>query len=122
MIARLQRRHVFPYLDDDAGTLVPQNGREQAFRIGTGERVFIGVANPRRLDFDEHLALARAVDFDAFKTQSIAGLPSHSGAHLHRSSPEPRVTPRWWKKHPPQSSTGRRAGARRENDSWRGAE
>ena len=56
MIALLEGLDAWPDVDDDAGAFVTENCRENAFRIGAGQREFVGVADAGRLDLDEDLA------------------------------------------------------------------
>ena len=57
---------------------------EQAFRIETVQRVGVGVADARRHDLDEDLALLRAfeIEFDDF--ERLLGLERNGGSGLHR--------------------------------------
>ena len=66
MVAPLYRFHAFAHLDDDPGALVPQDRREQAFRIGSGKRELVGVADTGSLDLDQHLARLRPLQLHCF--------------------------------------------------------
>ena len=71
VIPLAQRGHARPHVDDDAGALVTQNGREQSLGIGAGARKLVRVADSGGLDFDEDFAVLRAVqihrdDFEGF--------------------------------------------------------
>ena len=91
MIARLDRRHAGTDLANDPRALVPEDRRKDSFAVESIERVGVGVADPGRLDLDEHLTGLWAVDvqFDDFKR--LLGLESDSGARLHRSVPLQRL-------------------------------
>src|SRR3546814_6082406 len=56
VIAFLQAFHVGTDVDDDAGALVAEDRREDAFRVGAGQRVLVGMADAGRLDLDQHFA------------------------------------------------------------------
>jgi hypothetical protein len=62
MIALLHAGHAAADIDHDAGALMAQDRREQAFGIGAGQREFVGMADAGGLDFDQHLALARPLE------------------------------------------------------------
>ena len=64
MVALLHALHARADLDDDAGALVPEDRREQPFRIGAREGVFVGVADAGRLDLDQNLAGLRPLEID----------------------------------------------------------
>ena len=83
MIAFLHARHARPDIDDDAGTLVSQDGREQSFGVRPREREFIGVANARRLHFDEDLAGLGAFEVDVRDHERLGLFQCDSGAGLH---------------------------------------
>ena len=63
-----------------------EDRRENTFGIGARKRVFVSVADAGRLDFDQHLAGARAVDVHGFQAEGLARLAGHGGANLHRTS------------------------------------
>ena len=69
----LDRRDALADIDDDAGALMAEDGRKQALRIGARQREFVGVADAGRLDLDQHLAGARAVELDVVTS---SGLPA----------------------------------------------
>ena len=60
-----------------------EDGGEYTFGIGTGERVFVGVADAGGLDLDQHLAGARTVDVHGFQAERLARLAGHGGTNLH---------------------------------------
>ena len=64
MVAGFQRGHAGADLAHDAGALVTENRREQAFRVGARQRVGVGVADAGGHDLDQHLAAFRAFDLD----------------------------------------------------------
>src|SRR5262245_53400703 len=47
VVALLHAGHTRPHIDHDAGALVAEDGREQSFRIGAGERELVGVTDAR---------------------------------------------------------------------------
>ena len=85
VIALLQAGDALAHLHHHAGAFVAENRREQTLGIGAGEGVFVGVADAGRLDLDQHLAFARAVELDGFQAQLVAGLAGHGCARLHHS-------------------------------------
>ena len=63
-----------------------EDGRKQAFGIGPGQRVGIGVANARGLDFHQRFASARAVQTHRFDSQRFAGGGCDGGFSFHGDS------------------------------------
>src|SRR5262249_42558200 len=76
---------------DDTRAFMPQDRREQAFWIGAGERVFVGMAQPRGLELDQHLSLLGSLELHGFYAQRLAGLERYSRADVHHSPPVQRV-------------------------------
>ena len=66
--------HARADFDDDAGALVAEDRREQAFGIGARERELVGVADAGRLDLDQHFAGLRAFEVDVVRSR--AALPA----------------------------------------------
>ena len=64
VIALLHAGHARPDIDDDAGALMAQDGGEQPFGVGAGERELVGVADAGGLDLDQHLPGLRPVEVD----------------------------------------------------------
>jgi hypothetical protein len=87
VIARLQRAHALADLDDHACAFVTEDRREQALRIRSRQGVRIGVADPGRLDLDQHLASARSFELDLFDRQRLVGSVGNGGARLHPAHP-----------------------------------
>ena len=87
MVARLHRRDARPDVDDDAGALMAEDRREQALRIGAGEREVVGVADAGRLDLDQHLAGLRPVELDGHDLERLARLDGDCGLHIHACPP-----------------------------------
>ena len=87
MITGLQGCDTFTNLDHNARAFMAKDGRKQAFGIGTGAREFIGVADARRLDFDQNLAGTRAVQIDFHHLQRLPCRHCHccSCAHVKLS-------------------------------------
>ena len=61
VVALLQRAHARTDVDDHARAFMAENRREDAFRIRARERVVVGVADARRLHFDQDFTGARAL-------------------------------------------------------------
>jgi len=66
VIALLEALHARADIHHHACALMPEDGREQAFRIGTAERVLVGVAQARGLDLHQHLAFAGTCELHGF--------------------------------------------------------
>ena len=62
MVAALQGRDAGTDIDHDTRAFVAQDRGENAFRVGARAGELVGVADPSRLDLDEHLARSRAVE------------------------------------------------------------
>ena len=92
MVAFLQRGDAWPHLDNDPCALVPQNRRENAFRVGTRERVIVGVANARGLDLDQHFAGLGALKVDGFNGQRGARFPGNCSFRFHGEVSASRVS------------------------------
>ena len=90
MIALLERRHARPHLDHDARALMAHDRREEAFRIGAGNRELVGMANAGRLDLDQHFALLRAFEIDLDDFQGLGLFKGNGGAGFHSISPSNR--------------------------------
>ena len=67
-----------------------EDGGEQPFGIGAGERELVGVANAGRLDLDQYLAGFRPVELDLRDLQRLGLLKCDSGAGFHRGFPPRR--------------------------------
>jgi hypothetical protein len=83
VVALLERGHAGADVDHDARAFVAEDGREDAFRVGAGERVVVGVADAGGLDLDQHLAELRSFEVDGFDGQRLAGLPGDGGFGFH---------------------------------------
>ncbi|MNU90076.1 hypothetical protein D3C71_799310 [compost metagenome] len=83
VIVLFQGRHARAHVDDDAGAFMAEDGRKNAFRIGAGQGVVIGMANARGFQLDQHFAGARAGQVDFFDRQRGARLPGNRGFGFH---------------------------------------
>ena len=90
MIALLHACHAATDIDDNAGALMTENGREQPFRIGAGERELVGVANARGLDLDQNLAGFRTIEIDFRDRKRLGLLQGDSGTGFHGGFPPRR--------------------------------
>jgi hypothetical protein len=90
MIAFLEAGHPRPDIDDDAGPLMAEDRRKQPLRIGARQRVGIGVADPGRLDFDQHLARFGAVEPHRLDRQGLTRPVGDGSACFHAMSPVDR--------------------------------
>jgi hypothetical protein len=74
-----------PDVDHDAGALVPEDRREQAFRIGARARELVGVAHAGGLDLDQHLAGLRTIERHRRDLERLAFFERHRRPHVHRN-------------------------------------
>jgi hypothetical protein len=56
VVARLDAGYAFTHFHHNACAFVPQHHREQTFRIFTGQRECVGMANAGMRDFHQHFA------------------------------------------------------------------
>ena len=91
MIALGDAGHPAPDIDDDAGALMAEDRRKQPLGIGPGKGELVGVADPGRLDLDQHLTVFGAVELNRLDLQRLSGLESDSSACLHDPPPWVRV-------------------------------
>ena len=70
-----------------AGTLVAEDGREQALGVLAAQREGVGVTDAGGPDLDQHLALAGPFDVDRLDGEWRSGLVRDGGTGLHRVSP-----------------------------------
>ncbi len=87
VITGLQRRDARSDLDDDAGTFVAEDRREQALGIKPVERIGIGVANARGLYLDQDLAETRTFKVDLDDFQRLFGFERDGGTGFHGTTP-----------------------------------
>ncbi len=83
MIAAFHAGNARADFHDDARPLMAEDRREQPFRIGAGERVFIRVADAGGFHFHHHLARFGAVDFYHAEVEGFTRLPSDGRACFH---------------------------------------
>ena len=87
VVALLHRGDAGPDVDHDACAPVPEDRREEPFRIGARTRELVGMAHATRPDLDQHLESARPVELHGFDRQRLAGFVADCCAHVHRWSP-----------------------------------
>ncbi|MND79056.1 hypothetical protein D3C80_707820 [compost metagenome] len=87
MVALLDRGDAGADINHDASTFMAEDRREQTFRIGTGEREIIRVADAGRLDLDQHFAGARTFKLNGHDLKRFSCLNGNSGAYVHFRSP-----------------------------------
>ena len=85
------RGYARPDIDHDAGTLVPEDRREQAFRIRTGQCELVRVADARGLHLDQHFAGLRSLEVNLHDLKRLRLFQSNGGAGFHRNSPLSRM-------------------------------
>ena len=83
MVALFHAGHAGPDIDDDARALVAEDGREEPFGVGAGERELVGVADAGGLDLDQHLAAPGPVEVDLHDLERLALLDGDGGAGFH---------------------------------------
>src|SRR5262249_47873260 len=104
VVALLHARHARPDIDDDAGTLVAEDGREQSFRVGAGERELVGVTDARGFHLDQHFGGFRPVQLALRDRERLALLQCDGGAGFHGGFP-----PRSLGWHDPRSKSQRQS-------------
>ena len=87
MIALFQRRHAGAGIDHHTGALMPEDGREDAFRVGARQRELIGMAHTRGLDLDQHFAGARTVEVNLHDLKWLACFQCYRCSCTHPVSP-----------------------------------
>jgi hypothetical protein len=60
-----------------------EDGRKDTLGIVARKRESVGVADTRGLDFDQHLAGARAVEVNGFYGERCSGLVGYGGFDFH---------------------------------------
>jgi hypothetical protein len=84
VVAFLHAAHSAAHVDDHTGPFVTQDARKEPLWILPGEREVVRMADARRSDLDEHLAVVRALEVDGLDGQGLAGGVCDGGARLHR--------------------------------------
>src|SRR6185437_12515748 len=83
VVARLHRTHPPPHLAHDPRPLVTEDRGEKPLAVETVQRIGIGVANPRRLDLNQHLARLRTLQIKLDYLKRLLRLKRHGGPCLH---------------------------------------
>src|SRR5437764_3587029 len=83
MVAFGNARHAAPDIDDDARPLMAEDRREETLRVAAGPCELVGMADPGRLDLDQHLSVLGAVELNLLDLERLTGLESDSSACLH---------------------------------------
>jgi hypothetical protein len=78
VIVFLHARHARPDIDDNAGALMAQNGREQPLGVGAGKRELVGVADAGGFDLDQNLPGLRPVEVDLRDLERLGLLQCNS--------------------------------------------
>ena len=87
----LDAGHARPDIDDNAGAFVAQDGREQTFRVGAGQRELVGVTDARGLDLDQHLGGFWPIELDFRDSERLALLQCNGGTGFHGGFPPQRL-------------------------------
>ena len=77
MIARLQAGDACADFAHNTRAFMAQDARKQALAIETVERIGIGVANTRSLDFNQYLALPGTLQVNLYNLEWFLGLKGH---------------------------------------------
>ena len=83
MVAFGDARHAASDIDDDPRPLVAEDRREEPLRIAPGQGELVGMADPGRLDLDQHLSVFGTVELNVLDLERLTGLESDSSACLH---------------------------------------
>ena len=83
VVALLHAGHARPDIDDDAGALMAEDRREQAFGVGAGKRELVGVADAGGLHLDQDLAGFRSLEVDLGDLERLGLLHCDGGAGFH---------------------------------------
>uniref|UniRef100_A0A0N5A603 LigA n=1 Tax=Parastrongyloides trichosuri TaxID=131310 RepID=A0A0N5A603_PARTI len=87
VVADGQRGHARPHLDHHARALMAQDRGEETLAVQPVQRIGVGVADPRRLDLDQHLARARTLQIDLDDLKRTFGFERDGGAGFHDAGP-----------------------------------
>src|SRR4051794_2488984 len=87
MVAFGYARHAAPDIDDNPRTLMTEDRRKEPLRIASGPRELVGMADPGRLDLDQHLAVFGSVELNLLDLERLTGPESDSSACLHDHLP-----------------------------------
>ena len=78
--------HTRAHFAHDTGAFMTQHGGKLALRIGAGQRIGIGMAQPGGHQLHQHLALARALQIQLDNLERLLGFKGDGGAGLHGQS------------------------------------
>ena len=87
MVAHFKRLHTLADFHDNARAFMAEDRREDTFRVRTRQRESVRMADARRLDLHQHLALLGPIKLHSFDFQRLSFFKSHSGTHIHHHSP-----------------------------------
>src|SRR5262249_59595096 len=85
VVAFLHRGDAGPDLDHNAGALMPEDRREQSFRIGARERELVGMTDAGGLDLDQHFAGLWPVEVNLHDLERLGLFYCDRRTGLHRS-------------------------------------
>jgi len=83
VIADSEAGHARSDFHHHARAFVAQNGGEETLAVQTVQRIGVGVADPRRLDLDQHLTRARPLQIDLDDLERTFGFERNGGAGFH---------------------------------------
>ena len=87
MVALFHAGHAATDIDDNAGALMPEDGRKQPFRVGAGQSELVGVADAGGLDLHHHFTLARSLEPNGGDLKRLSCFDSDGGANFHGAPP-----------------------------------
>ena len=87
MIAFRKARDPCPDLAHDARALVAEHAREESLAIEAAKCVGVGMADARRHQLDEDLAVFGSFEVEFDDLEGALGLEGHCGTRLHLVSP-----------------------------------
>jgi len=85
MVARRQPANVRPDRLDDPGALVTEHGRRITGRVGARGGVEVRVADPARVQTNQHLPIPRLRQLDLLHHERLTELLQHRRPHSHRA-------------------------------------
>lgn len=83
MIAFLDAGYACPGIDNDTRSFMSEDGRKNPFRIRAGQREFVGVTNPRCLDFHQNFTGFRAIEVHLHDFQRFSRSDGNGGTRFH---------------------------------------
>src|SRR5262249_50683063 len=83
VVTLLHAGHARARVDNDAGALMAEDGRKQAFGVGAGQGELVSVADTSSLYLNKHLAGLGAFELDLRDDERLGLLQCDGGAGFH---------------------------------------